>query len=151
MRNFAVYPGAIGSDEGPCSESCHHIVCMLKRSDARKICPLCELPIGLGNAIYKCLYPHDMVHKECLDARILELIELPSDDPDHDEIVTDLQNFVMGVNEELADGLKLYNTHVGWLSKNDDAGRETRLRMPMLKEFDGAVNMLHYDLNRGAT
>lgn len=51
MPNY-MYLGEMGTPEGPCSANCSHLICVMKRHDAEKLCPGCKEKIGLGSEIY---------------------------------------------------------------------------------------------------
>jgi hypothetical protein len=51
MDNFMLL-GEMGTAEGPCSPDCSHLICVMKRHDAEKLCPGCKERIGLGSEVY---------------------------------------------------------------------------------------------------
>jgi hypothetical protein len=51
MSNYMLL-GEMGTAEGPCSPGCSHLICVMKRHDAEKLCPGCKERIGLGVEVY---------------------------------------------------------------------------------------------------
>lgn len=51
MPNYLVL-GEVGTAEGPCSEHCSHLTCIMKRHDAESGCLGCGQPIGYAAEVY---------------------------------------------------------------------------------------------------
>lgn len=74
MQNYWIYPARIGEPDGPCSEHCSHIVCIIKRHDAERRCLYCEDTIGWANEVYFVGERGALIaHRKCAEDRFVQI------------------------------------------------------------------------------